>query len=204
MLKVDGNLEIPQLIGYQGSVETTRVSLDAGTQSLLYTVSSGNGSVISVVSMDAATMTPARDCGLFVPTAFQLTPATREAIPPPTVPTPVNLAITATDANTTLTPTDLPLVALAINEFNFCPEGPPAPVRPTLSLTADPNTGTLNLSFPSETNVTYEVLIAGSLDEDFDVIASLPGTGDELSHQLLIDGDSGQGFYRVRAVSNTD
>lgn len=197
LLKVDGNLENPQLVAYQGSVETTRVSLDAGTQSLLYTVSSGNGSVISVVSMDAATMTPARDCGLFTPTAFQLTPATRETIPPPTVPTPLNLAITATDANTTLSPTDLPLVALAINEFNFCPEGPLPPVRPALQLSQG-SPGSLNLVFNSELGVTYEIQFAPSLSADFEAIESLPGTGNTITHSLNVPAD-GEGYYQLSA-----
>lgn len=202
LLKVDGTLENPQLIAYQGSVETTRVSLDAATQSLLYTASSGNGSVISVVSMDAATMTPARDCGLFTPTTFQLTTATRETTAPPPGPTPVNLAITATDANTALTPTDLPLVPLAINEFNFCPEGPQPPIRPALGL-VQVSPGTLNLVFASETDVTYEVLFAPALGADFEPVESLPGTGATISHPLNVPA-VGEGYYQLRATRNAN
>jgi hypothetical protein len=202
LLKVDGSLENPQLIGLQGGAETTRISLDPSTQSLLYTVSILNGGMMQVFSMDAATMTPARDCGLFTPTEFQLTPATRETTLPPTVPTPVNLAITATDANTALTPTELPLVALAMNEFNFCPEGPQPPIRPTLGL-AQASPGTLNLVFASETDVTYEILFAPSLGADFEPIHSLPGTGATISHPLNVP-TVGEGYYQLRATRNAN
>ncbi|MCW5553657.1 MAG: hypothetical protein KIS67_16050 [Verrucomicrobiae bacterium] len=197
LLKVDGNLENPQLIGLQGGAETTRISLDPATQSLLYTVSIVNGGIMQVFSMDTAIMTPARDCELFTPTAFQLTPATREAILPPTVPTPLNLAITATDANTTLTAADLPLVALAMYEWDFCPEGPLPPVRPVLQLSQG-SPGSLNLVFNSEIGVTYEILFAPSLDANFEPIESLPGTGGPITHSLNIPAD-GAGYYQVSA-----
>jgi hypothetical protein len=202
LLKVDGNLENPQLIGLQGGAETTRISLDPPTQSLLYTVSILNGGIMQVFSMDAATMTPARDCELFTPTAFQLTPAAREAILPPTIPTPVNLAITATDANTVLTPDDLPLVALAMNDYNFCPEGPLPPIPPVLELVPVSPT-TLNLVFNSEADVTYEVLFVPSLGTDFEPIGTIPGTGATINHSLDVP-TGGEGYYQLSATRNPD
>jgi hypothetical protein len=202
LLKVDGNLENPQLIELQGGAETTRVSFDPPTQSLLYAVSLLNGGIMQVFSLDAATLTPVPDCGLFSPTTFQLTPAARETALPPTVPTPGNLTITTTDANTTLTPTDLPLVALTINEFNFCPDGPQPPVRPVLGLTqASP--GTLSLVFNSEADVTYEILFAPSLGANFEPIETIPGTGATINHSLNVP-TGGEGYYQLSATRNPD
>jgi hypothetical protein len=202
LLKVDGSLENAQLIGMEGGTETTRISLDPPTQSLLYTVSALNGGIMKVFSFDAATLTPVPDCGGFSPTTFQLTPATRETVSPPTVPTPGNLTITATDANTTLAPTDLPLVALTINEFNFCPDGPQPPVRPVLGLTQT-SPGTLNLVFDSEADVTYEILFAPSLDADFEPIESIPGTGATINHSLNLP-TVGEGYYQLSTTRNAD
>jgi hypothetical protein len=195
-------MENPQLIELQGGAETTRVSLDPPTQSLLYTVSILNGSIMQVFSLDAATMTPVPDCGAFSPTAFQLTPATRETTLPPTVPTPTDLVVTVTDANTALTIADLPLVALAMNEHDFCPEGPLPPVRPALGLT-QVSPGTLNLVFASEVDVTYEILFAPSLGADFDSIESIPGTGANINHSLNVPS-VGEGYYQLSATRNAD
>ena len=202
LLRLDGNLENPELLVLSGglheqTIETTRVSYDAATDNLLYTATSGNGRVIYAISLDANTMIPGR-CDLFDPAPFQLAPATWESIANPGSPTISDVAITVQDAGTPLAPTDPPVLAMVFNEFDLCP-GDPSPNRPVLRLQQVPAGQMLNLTFPSETGVTYDILFTPSLNEGFELIETLAGTGEELVFAAGT-GSAGEGYYLVRAV----
>jgi hypothetical protein len=78
------------------------------------------------------------------------------------------------------------------------PDLPPFPIRIEL----EPAGATLQLAFPSELGLTVEILFTPSLNQDFTVIESLAGSGEELTYSAPLD-PAGEGYYRVRVLRHT-
>lgn len=128
LLKVDGNFENPELRNIHASVETTRVSYDAASDSLLYTSTDGNGRWISAASLDAATLEPGGSCQPFMPPEpvdFTHTPATRESVPFTDLPPIEEPTLTFAEAGTVLSPTDFSLAPLTFSVMDGCLAGVP-------------------------------------------------------------------------------
>ncbi len=128
LLKVDGTFENPELLTIHASVETTRVSYDAATASLLYTSTMGNGRIFSAASLDAATLEPGGFCEPptpIEPVNFTHTPASRESVVVTGIPPFEDSPITSEDAGTAFGPTDFSLAPLTFSVADGCVVGGP-------------------------------------------------------------------------------
>ena len=200
VLRTDGALENPELIALSGApVETTRISHDPEMGSLLYTWSAFNGSVISAVSLDAETLTPARDCDLFAPVPFLYGAGSYVSETPSPAPVVGDAAITVTDHDTALVSVDLPVVTMALNEFELCQGVSEPPASPVLSVALSDVENTLDLTFPTETGVTYQILSGPELAGGLAAIDSVVGTGAVVVYPISLEVNS-IGFYQVSAT----
>lgn len=194
VLSLDSLLQNPVVRKYKKPVANLTMSPHPASGGFIFSPHDAAG-VVEIVSLNTA-LQPVTDCDLFTNATISVVNAGISATPASI--TAANLSVTVANAATVLSPTDITLRSLNLNEASLCGNSG-VPTAPRLAIHPAAG-GDFEIRFSSESGVSYEVRMSPVVAGPFDTLAAtLSGTGSELIYRFGAPA-SGAGYYVVRAI----
>ncbi|MEM7386738.1 MAG: hypothetical protein AAF514_17515 [Verrucomicrobiota bacterium] len=213
----EGEMDLIRMNRNLGNASGVRVSetgfgsmFGISDSEVLFSPYDSENNAVGAIAMDGTFNPLAEDCERL------FTPATLNTVAPGVNPTDVEITLVnqsfeVTEVNSQLGGATLPVRALKLLDYGCDEDGPgngngngnggmgdggDTDFTATIEI---PNGETVEISFPTETGFNYDVMFTGNLAEEFELLQTLPGTGEILTIEQAIMGL--QGFFQIGVSS---